>query len=72
MFASFPESHSRKPALDYLLERYLPNSAKKLEMFARDLKSDWTSWGNEPLKFQNSSRFCQRAQMDLSLKGAKF
>lgn len=28
-----------------------------LQMFARELHSGWTSWGNEVLKLQSASRF---------------
>ena len=29
----------------------------KLQMFARELHSGWTSWGNEALKFQSTHNF---------------
>ncbi|KAI9598331.1 MT-A70-like protein [Syncephalis fuscata] len=52
--------HSRKPPLDELLEKYLPSGERPphgLELFARSLTPGWTSWGNEPLKFQSEHYF---------------
>jgi N6-adenosine-specific RNA methylase IME4 len=41
-----------------LLESFLEDDAgKKLELFARNLYPGWTSWGNEPLKFNDSDYF---------------
>lgn len=56
---SIPGDHSRKPPLGLLLSRYSPGHApvKGLELFARDLSPDWTSWGNEPLNFQHLCYF---------------
>ena len=28
-----------------------------LELFARDMNPEWTSWGNEPLHFQQAHYF---------------
>ena len=50
--------HSRKPSLDELfrplLSALLPTTQVPacLEMFARELRSGWVSWGNEVLLFQ--------------------
>eukprot|EP00884_Botryococcus_braunii_P017054 jgi/Botrbrau1/4031/Bobra.0016s0038.1 len=54
-----PGEHSRKPHLGRLLRPLLTQGshARCLEMFARDLAADWTSWGNEVLHFQTMDRF---------------
>ncbi|PRW33311.1 methyltransferase 2 [Chlorella sorokiniana] len=52
-----PAAHSRKPHLGPLLLPLLPPGARCLEMFARELHSGWTSWGNEALKFQSTACF---------------
>ncbi|KAG7330022.1 hypothetical protein KOW79_006244 [Hemibagrus wyckioides] len=49
--------HSQKPALSAVLKPYIRPDAKCLEMFARSLQPDWTSWGNEVIKFQHHSYF---------------
>ncbi|XP_078442849.1 methyltransferase MT-A70 family protein isoform X2 [Wolffia australiana] len=54
---SVPGAHSRKPPLGDVLSKFVPRPGKSLELFARELRSDWTSWGNEPLRFQDSSFF---------------
>ncbi|KAI8814305.1 MT-A70-domain-containing protein [Cladochytrium replicatum] len=63
--AAIPSVHSRKPILEGILERHVefdpadssaPNRAiKKLELFARCLLPNWTSWGNEPLRFSSDA-----------------
>ncbi|TSL34556.1 Methyltransferase-like protein 4 [Bagarius yarrelli] len=40
-----------------VLKPYIRPNAKCLEMFARSLQPDWTSWGNEVIKFQHHSYF---------------
>ncbi|CAE8616474.1 unnamed protein product, partial [Polarella glacialis] len=53
-FAAVPGRHSQKPFLD----PFLPKSGGRcLEVFARNLRPNWTSWGNEPLLFQNQAFF---------------
>ena len=60
-----PGPHSRKPRLLRLLRLFAPSDAatqpgapatpralEACELFARELCSDVTSWGNEPLRFQ--------------------
>ena len=43
--------HSRKPdAVHYRLELMYP-TARKLEMFSREPKPEWVTWGNETTKF---------------------
>uniref|UniRef100_A0A0E0CWQ6 Methyltransferase n=1 Tax=Oryza meridionalis TaxID=40149 RepID=A0A0E0CWQ6_9ORYZ len=39
-----------------LLSEYIPGPkpARCIELFARELVSGWTSWGNEPLRFQDA------------------
>ncbi|KAL0043140.1 hypothetical protein WJX79_010360 [Trebouxia sp. C0005] len=49
--------HSRKPQLAHLLRPCLPAKPKCLEMFARELTSGWTSWGNQVLQFQHMHHF---------------
>ncbi|KAG0597610.1 hypothetical protein M758_12G008800 [Ceratodon purpureus] len=60
---SIPGDHSRKPPLKSILSKYIPRQGhgeKGLELFARELNAGWTSWGNEPLRFQHLSYFCER------------
>ena len=63
-----PGAHSRKPRLLRLLRRYAPHAAAAaaaaatsagdvLELFARELSSDATAWGNEVLRFQDAALF---------------
>lgn len=49
--------HSHKPSLSAVLKPYISPRPKCLELFARSLQCDWTSWGNEAIKFQHSSYF---------------
>ncbi|XP_052009271.1 N(6)-adenine-specific methyltransferase METTL4 isoform X1 [Xyrauchen texanus] len=49
--------HSHKPSLSAVLKPYVNHQPKCLELFARSLRCDWTSWGNEVIKFQHSSYF---------------
>ncbi len=64
-----PGPHSRKPRVGQLLQPYLGidgcsggelQEPRCLELFARELEAGWTSWGNEPLKFQHR-KFFERA-----------
>ncbi|KAG8628413.1 hypothetical protein KVT40_004286 [Elsinoe batatas] len=50
-----PDLHSRKPCLKDLLQDLLrlPKDTRSLEVFARNLVSGWTSWGNQVLKFND-------------------
>ncbi|XP_062376756.1 N(6)-adenine-specific methyltransferase METTL4 isoform X2 [Sardina pilchardus] len=58
LIVSVPSTlHSQKPCLSAVLKPYISPNPKCLEMFARSLHSDWTSWGNEALKFQHISYF---------------
>lgn len=53
VIAAVPDVHSRKPCLKELLEPYMPDVREygALEIFARNLVTGWTSWGNEVIKF---------------------
>ncbi|KAG9274065.1 methyltransferase-like protein 4 [Astyanax mexicanus] len=58
LIISIPSAlHSHKPSLSAVLRPYISPNARCLEMFARSLQPDWTSWGNEVLKFQHHSYF---------------
>ncbi|KAG6580030.1 methyltransferase-like protein 4 [Phytophthora cinnamomi] len=55
---SIPLRHSWKPPPEcFFGEEIVPVSAKKAELFARELRPHWTSIGNEVLKFQSASLF---------------
>ncbi|XP_053394638.1 uncharacterized protein LOC128555651 [Mercenaria mercenaria] len=47
--------HSKKPPLTEVLKSYLPDKPRCLELFARNLLPDWTSWGNEVLLHQHQN-----------------
>ncbi|KAI8849130.1 MT-A70-domain-containing protein [Chytridium lagenaria] len=53
--------HSQKPIIDSLLQNYIKPDAKKLELFARQVRPGWISWGNEVLKF-NDLRYYKESQ----------
>ncbi|XP_002510345.2 methyltransferase-like protein 2 isoform X2 [Ricinus communis] len=59
---SIPGDYSRKPPVGELLLGHVPGPkpARCIELFAREMIGGWTSWGNEPLRFQNSSYFIER------------
>ncbi|KAL9228464.1 hypothetical protein vseg_004045 [Gypsophila vaccaria] len=59
---SVPGDYSRKPPVRDLLLKYVPGPkpARCLELFAREMSAGWTSWGNEPLHFQESRYFLQQ------------
>ncbi|DBA70153.1 TPA: hypothetical protein ACH3X2_012205 [Trebouxia sp. C0005] len=57
VMVTVPGQHSRKPQLAHLLRPCLPAKPKCLEMFARELTSGWTSWGNQVLQFQHMHHF---------------
>ncbi|KAL1207809.1 Methyltransferase-like protein 2 [Cardamine amara subsp. amara] len=56
---SIPGDFSRKPQIGEILMKHVPGSqpARCLELFAREMAAEWTSWGNEPLHFQDSRYF---------------
>jgi len=45
-----------------LLSGFLPGpkKVKGIELFARELTAGWTSWGNEPLRFQHLPYFTRK------------
>lgn len=48
--------HSRKPETAFeWAERYMPN-ARRLELFSRQNRPGWSSWGNEAGKFDAAAR----------------
>ncbi|KAK2549246.1 N(6)-adenine-specific methyltransferase METTL4 [Acropora cervicornis] len=51
-------------SVPYILEKYVPPQPLCLEMFARNLTPNWTSWGNEVLKFQHVDYFDQLTPKD--------
>lgn len=53
VFAVPTQEHSRKPHGWNELVAEAFGAVTKLELFARELKAAWWSWGNEPLKFQD-------------------
>ncbi|XP_072544128.1 N(6)-adenine-specific methyltransferase METTL4 [Salminus brasiliensis] len=58
LIISIPSAlHSHKPSLSAVLRPYISPNARCLELFARSLQPDWTSWGNEVIKFQHHSYF---------------
>ncbi|XP_072979047.1 methyltransferase-like protein 2 isoform X2 [Typha angustifolia] len=62
VIVSVPGAHSRKPPLGKLLLEHIPGPkpAKCIELFAREMVAGWTSWGNEPLHFQDSTYFLEK------------
>ncbi|KAJ8762403.1 hypothetical protein K2173_007563 [Erythroxylum novogranatense] len=56
---SIPGAYSRKPPVGELLLELVPGlkPARCIELFAREMIAGWTSWGNEPLHFQDSCYF---------------
>lgn len=58
LLVSIPSAiHSHKPPLIEVLRPFLPDNPKCLEVFARYLLPDWTSYGNEVLRFQHESLY---------------
>ncbi|KAI4466635.1 n6-adenosine-methyltransferase [Holotrichia oblita] len=49
--------HSHKPPLEKLLQKFLPVNSKRLEIFARYLLPNWTSYGLEAIRFQHCSLY---------------
>lgn len=50
------KQHSRKPVLTDVLRDHCSLQPRCLEMFARNLLPEWTSWGNEVIKHQQVGR----------------
>ncbi|XP_034237639.1 N(6)-adenine-specific methyltransferase METTL4 [Thrips palmi] len=62
VFLSVPSAiHSHKPPVSEMLQTYLPPEPRCLEIFARYLLPNWTSWGLEVIKLQHSSLFREEA-----------
>ncbi|XP_074303595.1 methyltransferase-like protein 2 [Silene latifolia] len=61
---SVPGDYSRKPPVGDLLLEYVPGPrpARCIELFAREMSAGWTSWGNEPLHFQEARYFSQQTK----------
>ncbi|CAK4085505.1 unnamed protein product [Aphanomyces euteiches] len=57
IIVSIPLRHSWKPPLEPFLSDLVHDKDAKLEIFARELRHNWTSVGNEVLKFQEMSYF---------------
>ncbi|XP_051149687.1 methyltransferase-like protein 2 isoform X2 [Andrographis paniculata] len=60
---SIPGSYSRKPPIgEVLLDYYVPElrRGRRVELFGREMMGGWTSWGNEPLHFQDSIYFVRK------------
>lgn len=58
VFLSVPSAiHSHKPPISEMMQGYLPPEPRCLEIFARYLLPNWTSWGLEVVKLQHSSLF---------------
>ncbi|KAK8937029.1 Methyltransferase-like protein 2 [Platanthera zijinensis] len=66
IFISIPGAYSRKPPLAKLLVDNIPGPkpSRCIELFARELIAEWTSWGNEPLRFQDLTYFVKREHHD--------
>ncbi|CAN4093806.1 unnamed protein product [Withania somnifera] len=64
VFISIPGDYSRKLPIGELLLDYVPGSmpARCVELFAREMIAGWTSWGNEPLHFQDSRYFISKTR----------
>ncbi|KAK1435419.1 hypothetical protein QVD17_01182 [Tagetes erecta] len=64
VFLSIPGDYSRKPPIGEILRENIPGlePSRCLELFARELIGGWTSWGNEPLRFQDSRYFSKKDQ----------
>lgn len=59
---TIPGDYSRKPPVGDLLLEYVPGPrpARCIELFAREMMAEWTSWGNEPLHFQELRYFSRK------------
>ncbi|XP_031407088.1 methyltransferase-like protein 2 [Punica granatum] len=56
---SVPGDYSRKPPIEDLVLELVPGlkPPRCIELFAREMRAGWLSWGNEPLYFQESRYF---------------
>lgn len=47
VFTERVKAHSKKPNIAYeIIERLYPNTSK-IELYARNVRENWDSWGNE-------------------------
>lgn len=51
VIVAVPDFHSRKPHIKALVEPMLPAEYRALEIFARNLTTEWMAWGDEVLKY---------------------
>ncbi|OWM74497.1 hypothetical protein CDL15_Pgr004000 [Punica granatum] len=60
---SVPGDYSRKPPIEDLVLELVPGlkPPRCIELFAREMRAGWLSWGNEPLYFQESRYFMSRS-----------
>ncbi|KAG8389971.1 hypothetical protein BUALT_Bualt01G0034900 [Buddleja alternifolia] len=66
VFISVPGDYSRKPPIGELLLDYVPGfkPARCIELFSREMIAGWTSWGNEPLRFQDLKYFLRSKESE--------
>ncbi|XP_044736573.1 N(6)-adenine-specific methyltransferase METTL4 [Chrysoperla carnea] len=58
IIVSIPSAlHSHKPPLTEIFKEFIQENSKCLEIFARYLLPNWTSWGLEVCRFQHESLF---------------
>ena len=55
-FLGLRREHSRKPAEGYVhAERLVPGAQRRLELFSREDRAGWVSWGDEVGKFAEAA-----------------
>ena len=58
LFSPPSRIHSKKPPVDEILDPLLPSvNPKKLELFSRVCRANYSSWGNEVIKFNELGFF---------------
>jgi N6-adenosine-specific RNA methylase IME4 len=60
VICSVANRFARKPSLDDMLGLGANSGLKRLELFARNLRPGWTSWGNQVLLFQEIKYFIEK------------
>jgi N6-adenosine-specific RNA methylase IME4 len=56
IFRGLAREHSRKPDEFYtLVDRFLPPHYRRADVFARQSRPGWTTWGNEATKFNEAA-----------------
>lgn len=53
VFRATRREHSRKPDGAYRMVEHLYPTARRLDVFAREIRPGWDAWGNETTKFQH-------------------